>query len=421
MTEDEVTCLADIVRQHAIRRGQRTAVRFGDEIVTFSELDQRSNRVASALEEHGVRPGDRVAYVGQNLPEFFEVLFGCAKLGAVPVPVNWRFTAREVAQVIADAEASVVFVDAGFTRLAAEADRLVDHARTLVALRGGPGRVPGMEEYDAWIAPPDAVDPGYRAEPTDHAVQLYTSGTTGLPKGVLTTTANLTFTLPRMARTWEFHERAVNLVAFPVNHVAGCVWGLIGMWLGGETVLLPRARADWILEVIGHHRVTHALLVPTLLRRILDAIDAAVNTDAAGIRSLELILYGASPISEDLLRRCLQRFRCKLVQSYAMTETTGQLAVLAAGDHTADGPGARLLRSAGRPLPWVEVRVVDPLSEHDVVAGEVGEIWCRSGGTMAGYWRRPTETAATLTHDGWLRTGMPATWIRRATSSCAIA
>lgn len=403
MIEGQVTCLADIVRQHAIHRGQRPAVRFGNETVTFSALDQRSNRVASALRRHGVGPGDRVAYLGQNLPEFLEVLFGCAKVGAVPAPVNWRFTAPEVAQVIADAGASVVFVDADVHELAAEAGDLADRACSFVALRGGPGGIPGMAAYDAWIGPPGAADPGHRAAAADHAIQLYTSGTTGLPKGVLTTTANLLFTLPRMARTWDFHERSVNLVAFPVNHVAGCVWGLIGMWLGGETVLLRRARAEWILQAIGHHQVTHTLLVPTLLRRMLDAMDT--GTDAASIPSLEFILYGASPISEDLLRRCLRRFRCKLVQSYAMTETTGQLAVLAADDHTVDGPGARLLRSAGRPLPWVEVRVVDTRTEEDVAAGEVGEIWCRSGGTMAGYWRHPEETAAALTPDGWLRTG----------------
>jgi long-chain acyl-CoA synthetase len=367
-----------VVRVHAAERGGHLAIEQGERALTYAELDARSSRLANALRSAGAGQGARVAYLDRTAPESIELLFAVAKIGAVAVPLNWRLAPPELKAVIADARPGVLIAGEPYAELASE---LAAESELVVV----------GEAY---------VDPGGRGDADDVVLQLYTSGTTGVPKGVLTTHRNLT-AAAETSPYWEFDADTVSLTPLPMFHIGGIGWAFLGLWNGATTILVREFDAESVLAVIERQRVTNAVLVPTMLQ-LMTAVTGAAERDYSELRS---IAYGASPITTPVLRAALRTFRCALYGIYGLTESTGGVVQLDPADHDPDGPRARLLRSAGRPLPWVELRVVDPLSREDVRPHEVGEVWLRAPNVMRGYFGRPAETAAALTSDGWLRTG----------------
>jgi long-chain acyl-CoA synthetase len=232
-------------------------------------------------------------------------------------------------------------------------------------------------------------------------MQLYTSGTTGLPKGAMLTNRNLGALVPQVSPAWSLDGTSVNAVAMPLFHIGGSGWALCGMWHGCHSILFRDFNPADVLTALTAHAVTNALFVPAMLQFL-----AAVPGAAAGrFERLRSIVYGAAPITNEVLMRAMEMFRCDFIQVYGLTESTGAITQLDAPDHDPDGPRARLLRSAGKPYPWVELRVVDPATGLDSPRGAVGELWVRSVQVMKGYWNKPEETARAITPDGWLRTG----------------
>jgi long-chain acyl-CoA synthetase len=255
------------------------------------------------------------------------------------------------------------------------------------------------DEYEAWLGDAAAGDPGLHSDPDDVAIQLYTSGTTGLPKGAMISNFNLETLITRVLADWEFDSESVNLVASPLFNIAGGGWALVGIYCGATTVLLRAATPPSLLQTIAEQRVTNALLVPAVLNFMLQV----PGVEKVDFSSLRAIVYGASPISAEVLARSIQTFGCHFIQAYALTEHTGSATILRPEEHDLANP-ERLL-SCGRPHTWVSLRIVDPGTGEDSPTGEVGEIWLRSGQVMKGYWNRPEATAETITADGWLRTG----------------
>jgi long-chain acyl-CoA synthetase len=229
---------------------------------------------------------------------------------------------------------------------------------------------------------------------------MYTSGTTGVPKGVLTTHRNLA-AAAASSPLWRFDSETISMTPLPMFHVGGIGWAYLGLWNGATTILVRDFVADEVLDTFARDRVTNAVLVPTMLQR-LTSIEGAADRDYTALRS---IAYGASPITTPVLKAALRTFRCPLFGVYGLTESTGGVVQLEPDDHEPDGPREHLLRAAGKPLPWVELRVVDPESGTERGRHEIGEVWLRAPNVMAGYFGRPQETAAALTPDGWLRTG----------------
>jgi long-chain acyl-CoA synthetase len=215
------------------------------------------------------------------------------------------------------------------------------------------------------------------------------------------TNANLSTAIGDAGETFSIRRDTVSLVAMPLFHIGGSGWALCAMSRGGRSVILRDVDPTLLLHLVASERITEMFVVPAVLMLVL-ATPALVATD---LSSLRLIFYGASPISEDVLVKCIAAFGCAFCQVYGMTETTGAITALPFEDHETDGPRRGLLRSAGKPHKSVEIRVVDPDSGEDVGLGEVGEVWTRSPYNMAGYWAKPDETAATVDSDGWLRTG----------------
>ncbi|MEZ5121012.1 MAG: AMP-binding protein [Solirubrobacterales bacterium] len=337
----------------------------------------------------------RVAYLDKNGPSSFEVLFGTAKGNAVHVPVNWRLSPNEIATILNDAGVRVLFVGTEFAGVLERFEAALTSVSRIVMVGRAHDRHPDLE---AWLSGRPAHDPGVLASADDLAMLLYTSGTTGRPKGAMLTNRSLAG-LRALADRLGCDDRTVSLVAMPMFHIGGGGWALVALDRGGTDVVLREVEPARIVEVIERHRVTQAFLVPTVIGMVLAEVDGR----QVDFSSLTTLAYGASPISETVLRRSLHAFGCGFVQLYGLTETTGGIVMLAPEDHDPSRPG--LLQSCGRPMPGVEVRVVDPETGEDLPDGLVGELWVRSGQNMVGYWEREAETRQTLTPDAWLRTG----------------
>jgi long-chain acyl-CoA synthetase len=383
--------VADVLRRHAAQRPEVVALRHGERELTYAELHERSNRLAQALLASGAGAGTRVAYLDRSSPEVVELLFAASKIGAVLVPLNWRLAAPELGAVLADAQAPLLIAGPGFREIAHGVVERLSPAPDLVVLG---------EVYERRLAAFEPRDPGGRGEAGDVIIQMYTSGTTGVPKGVLTTHGNLAVTA-QTSRRWAFDERSVSLTPLPMFHIGGIGWAYCGLWHGATTVLVSEFQPEGVLDIFEHQRVTNAVLVPTMLQ-MLTTVPGAAERDYSALRS---IAYGAAPITTPVLKASLRTFGCSLFGLYGLTESTGGVVVLEAEDHDPGGPREHLLRSAGRPYPWVELQVVDPGGHGRVGAHEVGEVWLRGPNVTPGYFNRPDETAAALTPDGWLRTG----------------
>jgi long-chain acyl-CoA synthetase len=391
--------LAEVVRSHGRDRPDMPAITYGTRVVSWRELDERSSRVAAALVASGSQPGDRVAFVGKNTPEYFEILFGASKAAVVTVAVNWRLNPTEIGFIVKDAGASLAFVDAEF---AAEAAEVASSSDTVVVIgSGGSTTLPRAIAYDAWISGHSPVDPGHVGSREEVALQLYTSGTTGLPKGAMLTNANFSVLDDAALAMFGIDSESVNIVVLPIFHIGGVGYALVGMAQGCHTILVRDFDPVGVLNALGQHRVTNAFFVPVMLA----AFGAVPGADGGDYSSLRSIIYGASPITDETLKLAIRTFGCDFFQVYGMTETTGAITRLAAEDHDPDGPRSGLLRSAGKPFSWVEVRIVDPETGMDRSTGEVGELWTRSSQNMAGYWNNAEATAQTITPEGWLRTG----------------
>jgi len=389
--------LANVVRTHAGERGDRPMLTYGSRTTSYAEMDGRSSRVAQGLLAEGVGGQDRVAFLDKNGPEYFEVLFGGGKANAVNVAVNWRLAPAEMEYTINDAEAKVLFIGPDFLPHLEEIEGKLHTVKKIVAL----GEHRRHESYAAWTGRQRSQDPALPSAPEDVAMQLYTSGTTGLPKGAMLTNTNLGAILPRLSGPWSLDATSVNAVAMPLFHIGGSGWALCGMWNGCHSILFREFVPQEILAALQRHRVTNALFVPAMLQ-FLSASPGAAAGDYSSLRS---IIYGASPITNEVLVRSMKTFRCPFIQVYGLTETTGAITELAAADHDPEGPRAHLLRSAGKPYPWIEMVIVDPDTGRARPSGEVGELWTRSVQNMKGYWNKPEETRRAFTEDGWFKTG----------------
>ena len=374
----------------AERRADHPALVGAARTVSYAELWQRGNRVAGALTAAGVGEGERVAYLDLNSPEFFEVMLGAAKIGSAIAPLNFRLTPREMGRIVADADARVLVVGPAF-----------EAALPVIETAPGVTRVVRVgEDYEAWLAQASDADPGRPSRADDVVLQLYTSGTTGLPKGVMLTNDSCSALLD-VADHWHVDETSVSLVAMPLFHIGGSGWANVSLARGATNVLVPMIDPAALLDTIERQRITNAFLVPAVLQ-MLCAVPGAEHRDFSSIRS---IAYGASPITSAALTRALEVFKAPLFQVYGLTETTGAITELSAQDHDPGGPRQHLMRSAGKPYPWVEMKAADPATGKDCGIDEVGEVWIRSVQNSAGYWRKPDDTAATFDRDGWLHTG----------------
>jgi len=392
---DGVATVADVSRVQALRRPDAVALEFEGRATTFAEIDALASRIANQLIGSGIAPQERIAYLAKNSDHFFGFLFGACKARVALAPINFRLAAPEVAEIINDSGARLLIVGADFVELAEKALELLASKPRLIAL--GFDRE-GYLRHDVWIGAAAARDPRLAIEPDDDVVQLYTSGTTGQPKGVRLTSRNYLAVFQLVAESGGLNYEVGETVlgAMPFFHVAGVNIALIAMASGARTAIVKDLLPDLVLDLIRTERVNHAFLAPAIILMLMHAPGMAT----ADLSSMKVLSYGSSPISDDLLLKAKARFRCDFVQFYGMTETTGAGTYLPAEAHD---PAKGKLRSCGIAWPGVELEIVDA-NGAEVPPGAVGEVVIKSPVVMKGYWNKPDATAASV-RDGWMRTG----------------
>jgi acyl-CoA synthetase (AMP-forming)/AMP-acid ligase II len=382
--------LGDVLRRHARHRPEKLAYVIGSHRVTYRRFDEMANRLAHALRALGVRHGDRVATLAQNRVEYPAVYFAVAKLGAIHVPVNFRYRADEVRYALAQSAASVLLHAAEFADMADGLRPALPALHHLVPLDGaGPGSFADLiaRASDAEPEPEPALDE------RDPHVLLYTSGTTGDPKGALLSHRAYVLQAAQTQRTTGLGEDDVGLCMFPMFHMGG--WAMpLGYWAnGGTVVLMEKADPGEILRAVARERVTYLYLIPTLYRGVFALPEFA----AADVSSLRALGSGTSVMTEAQVREIVERFRNpNLFVMYGQTEA-GPVASLRPPDVL------RKPTSVGRAALNVDVRVVDG-EDRDAPVGATGEIVCRSEYNMLGYWRMPEASEQTL-RGGWVHTG----------------
>jgi long-chain acyl-CoA synthetase len=354
VTEKDRYTVAGLLRHLARQRANEEMLIQGAERRTWAQEFAVACRVAQAVQRDGLGVGDRIAFLDRNGIAYFDFLFGGSLVGAVNVAVNWRLAPAEMAAIIDDSTATVLAIHADFVPALQQMSGGLPAVRRIVIL-GDPTTTctdARAVSFDAWIDGTSAEDPGHVGGPDEVSMQLYTSGTTGLPKGAMLTNANLATAIGEAGITFHVAEDTVSLVAMPLFHIGGSGWALCAMSRGGRSVILREVDPPVLLGLIADERITEMFVVPAVLMLLL-ATPALGETD---LSSLRLIFYGASPISEDVLVKCMASFGCDFCQVYGMTETTGAITSLSFEDHDPDGPKSGLLRSAGKPHQSVALR-----------------------------------------------------------------
>jgi long-chain acyl-CoA synthetase len=376
--------LARILTDTAAEHGDRTAFKLDDIELTYAALDESSARVAALLASKGVAPGDRVGLMLPNVPYFPAIYYGILRAGAVVVPMNVLLKGREVTFYLQDPGAKVVFAWYDFAE-AAE-DGAAQAGAELISVKPG--------EFEKLVLSHDPAREVADRSDTDTAVILYTSGTTGKPKGAELTHANLLRNCRVVAGFAEFGEGEVLLGALPLFHSFGQTCTMNGAVSSGATVtMLPRFDPEKALEIIERDRVTVFQGVPTMYNGLLHA-DRADSTDASCLR---LCMSGGAAIPVELIRAFEDKFGCAILEGYGLSETSP-----VASFNQPDKP--RKPGSIGTPIDGVEMQVWDD-DGNEVAQGEVGEIVIRGHNVMKGYWDRPEATGEAIDADGWFKSG----------------
>jgi len=377
--------LATLLTETAERYGDRTAIKLDDTEITYAFLDEGSARVAGLLKRRGFEQGDRVGIMLPNVPYFAFIYYGILRAGGVVVPMNPLLKGREVEFYLSDPAAKILFAWHGFAEAADEGAT----AAGADFIQVQPG------EFENLVQHADPEREVVEVDPSDTAVILYTSGTTGNPKGAELTHSNLKRNVETILGSLvEVREDDTLLGALPLFHSFGQTCGLnAGMAAGARLSLIPRFDPDKALEIIERDGVTIFQGVPTMYTAMLHA-ETAADVDVSCLR---VCMSGGSAMPGEVLRAFEDKFGCQVLEGYGLSETSP----VASFNHP---DGVRKVGSIGTAIEGVEMRVVDE-NRQEVPQGEVGEIAIRGHNIMKGYWNRPDATAEAIDDDGWFYTG----------------
>ena len=393
--------IVDALFRHVRERPDDPAYRTGDQVLSFADVERASNRIAHALQALGVQRGDRVACLTKHHTPCLLLTLAACKLGAVCMPVNWRLAAVEMEYIIGHGAPRLLMADASF--LAGFDPARLPAGLTLISSDVEAGGLPTLAQWSAGHS--DRYTP-VEMQADDAALQLYSSGTTGLPKGVVLTHRGLLSTSRVVSSEWQFGPHDVLGNPLPTFHVAGMTMLLLTLYTGGQTTAYSEFNPAAFIDSIAAHGVTHSFLVPAMLLFMLQS----PNAEQADYGCLKLIAYGGSPISERVLQDAMRVFGCDLLQVYGLTEVSGPATFLMPQDHRPGAGRAELLRSAGKPIGGARLRIVDPVSNAELPDGQTGEIWIETERNFLEYWHNPEATAQAFpegrnANGSWFRSG----------------
>ncbi|WP_438712609.1 long-chain-fatty-acid--CoA ligase [Aquimarina muelleri] len=401
MNHDEVIkkTLADTTVLLSKSYKDKTAIIAQDISLTYLEFDQHTNQIANGLLKEGIKPEARIVFLGKDTHINYEVLYGCAKAKAVLVPINWRLSPQEILTIIEDAEAEILFVDQAFYAIISQIEQQLIGLTKII---GYNKPYSSWSDYTQWRSVQEKTPPNLLYDTEDVVLQMYTSGTTGKPKGVQLSNDSFFKLLDTMQSKhndlWmDINGTDILLHCVPFFHIGGLWWGVQSL-IAGATLIMQETFIAWqALEYIEKYKITKMAMVPAMLQFML----SEPNSDIADLSSLKGFLYGGSPINPPLMRRAIGILNCDFYQIYGMTETGNMAVCLRPEDHIDISKDC--IKAAGKPLPGVVIKVVTP-DFIDVPLGTIGEICIQSPSNMVGYWKREEATKNTLI-DGWIRTG----------------
>jgi acyl-CoA synthetase (AMP-forming)/AMP-acid ligase II len=392
--EIPATPLADFVLARAAARGNRAALvdSVTGRTITYAELPELVDRAASGLARLGLRRGDVCAIFSPNTLEYLISVLAVARLGAVVTTASPLYTKDDLARQLADSGARILITSTTLAQTWTDAASRagVEH---VITFDGGAGTAMGFDQLLAEPGAPRRV----AIDPHDLVALPYSSGTTGLPKGVMLSHRNLVANILQTDASSHYrHDRDTTVAFLPFFHIYGLVViGLLGLWSGATLVVMPRFDLDSYLDLVERHRATLLHVVPP----VVVALAKHPSVGHRDFSSIRKLFSGAAPLGANAIEQCTRRIHCILQQGYGMTETSP------ATHATSDDPARIKYGSIGQPLPNTECRVVDPATGHDVAPCHDGEIWLRGPQVMRGYLNRPDETRATIDDEGWLHTG----------------
>ncbi len=371
--------------------------------ISYVDMASRVNRLANALQRLDAGLGSHVAVMATNSPEYVEVYYACAKVGACFVPLNPRAKREELIYMLNESEASILFAGDRYLDLIASVRPELIALRDVIALEGG---AEGLRSYEGLIADSSEDEIFVDIDENEPTVLIFTSGTTAMPKGVsLSYLTTSLYVINTMSPADPEAPEETTLVSVGIFHVAGITAIMSSIWGGRRLVVLPQFEPGEWLEAVQREKVTHAFVVPTMLKRLMEH----PRFSHSDLSSLQLITYGAAPMPYEVVRRAIAVFRCGLMNAYGQTESNSTLTYLGPDDHRLDGTPEenekklRRLRSVGRPMDDVEIAIMDAHNQPLPPRAE-GEICVRSARVMKGYLKQADATAAAIV-DGWLHTG----------------
>jgi acyl-CoA synthetase (AMP-forming)/AMP-acid ligase II len=390
----------------------RHALVSGETRLTYADMNARVNRLANAMQSLGVGRGTAVAAMAMNSPHYVETYYACAKLGAVFVPLNYRAKREELDHMVNASETKLIFVGERYLDLVADLRPKFGGVRDYICYDpstalGAGAKAEGMHAYDELLAGSSDDELFVDIDENDPTILMYTSGTTALPKGVVLTYLTLSvYVTNTMNPADPASDPEVTLLSVPIYHVAGATAIMSSIWGGRTLAILPQFDPQLWLETVQREGVTHAFVVPTMLKRIMEHPDFAQYD----LSSLKLITYGAAPMPYEVVRKAVDVFQCGLMNAYGQTESTSTLTYLGPDDHQipreeGDEREAKLrrLRSVGRAMDDVAIGIMDERNEM-LGPGEEGEICVAGARVMREYHKQADATAEAIV-DGWLHTG----------------
>jgi len=382
----------------------KDAIVFEDKRYTFSQLNERVNRLANGLKKLGVKKGDRVSFIQVNCNQCVETYFAVAKAGAIYLPLNFRAKEKELAYMLNAAEAIVLIAGERYIPLIESIRPELHYLKHLVSIET---KHPDMHYYEDIIKTSSPDEVVTDIDEADTTILMYTAGTTGFPKGVMLSHNSFSGYVLENVTPADPASDESNILTVPLYHVAG-IQAMMAAIYGGRTLVMERQfePEEW-MTLVEREKANRAMMVPTMLKQLLDHPDFKKHD----LSSLRVITYGAAPMPLPVIRKALESFPgVAFINAFGQTETASTITSLGPEDHVLTGTEEekekklQRLASIGKPMADVEMKVVDDDGKK-LGPGEVGEILARGPRVMSGYWKDEEKTAKTIDKDGWVHTG----------------
>lgn len=393
--------LGQILDRNVLCYPKKEALVFNDIRYSYREFGEMADRLSNALIGLGVRPGDRVALLAKNIPEYLIAYFGVFQVGGVIIPLNWRLKPREFNYILNQSDSKVLMFGSDFLDMVKELKSDLKDVEQYIMVGGeDPGE--GIHRYEKLMADASSEKPKVEVHEGDVAIQMYTSGTTGKPKGALLTHRNLMIGAFMGILSNNSSSESRGLVVAPIFHIAATVFTLSFLLPGGTIVVMDLFDPVGVLKTFEQEKISGSFFAPTMLQMMVNVPDV----EKYDFSSLNTLAFGGAPMDYALLLECRRVFQCDFLQGFGQTEASPHVCTMSQQEYreiAADPKMEYKLKAVGKDAPGVEVRIVDD-KDNDVPVGEVGEIVARGDNIMIGYYKMPEATEETL-RGGWLHTG----------------